>query len=749
MRTSNGLRVHTANCFSALLRFGLAFLMIAVAGSSAVARTYADNGDGTVTDSSTGLTWMRCSMGQIWSSGTCTGVAGSYTWSQFAALPTNFAGQSDWRLPNIAELASLADLSRFNPAIDAVAFPNTPASIFWSASYFAGTSVSAWFVNFSNGNPNANSTGQAYAVRLVRTGDAVNPLWNAAKPDSDYIDHGDGTVTHAPSGLMWQRCSKGQAWSVGTCSGSATNYSWDQATALTETYAGQSDWRLPTVAELQTLVDYTTTASALNATIFPGTPKISFWSSSAYVSNPSNAWAVTFSYGGSFGATKSNVYPVRLVRVAPLVAGLSLAVSKAGNGRITSTPAGVDCGANCSGSFAEGALVSLTATAAPGNSFAGWSGDCTGAGGCVVRMSAAKNVAATFKSAPFTIATSGVVDGVITGSIANLATRITFGAGDAGKTGSVFVTAVVPESFLVPKVVTNVFSSGLAGTIPLTATPPVLTLAQLTSTGWKQVVNGQLIPYASGVLGDQLAAQTILNNTSTAGLVGSQFCVGYGTSASEMIASGMMQRVATIPDPNASGTASLSCLVTASVLVQKGWSLLGNSKDQSFQVSSLYRDTSWVISVWKWDAVQKRWEFYAPSMDAASLLAHASQNSYAVLNDIKPGEGYWVNALSSASVTVPSGASFGAFGANLVSGWNLVTSGTSMAPSAVNSTMGASLTSLWAWDGASGTYYFYAPSLQALGGSTLHDYIKSRGYLDFTDTDLTLGNGAGFWVNKK
>jgi hypothetical protein len=72
-----------------------------------------------------------------------------------------------------------------------------------------------------------------------------------------------------------------------------------------------------------------------------------------------------------------------------------------------------------------------------------------------------------------------------------------------------------------------------------------------------------------------------------------------------------------------------------------------------------------------------------------------------------------------------------------------------MAPSAVNSAMGTSLTSLWAWDGASGTYYFYAPSLQALGGSTLHDYIKSRGYLDFTDTDLTLGNGAGFWVNKK
>jgi hypothetical protein len=363
-------------------------------------------------------------------------------------------------------------------------------------------------------------------------------------------------------------------------------------------------------------------------------------------------------------------------------------------------------------------------------------------------MNAAKNVAATFISAPLTIATSGVVDGVITGSIANLATRITFGAGEVGKSGAVFVTAVVPESFLASRTNLNVMSNGTAGATPSTATPTPFALVQLTATGWQQVVNGQLIPYASGVLGDQLAAQTILTNTSTSSLLGSQFCVGYGTDASEMIAAGKMQLVATIPDPGASGTSSLSCLVTASVLVPKGWSLLGNGKDQSFQVNSLYRDSSWVNSVWKWDAAQKRWQFYAPNMSAVELQAHANQNSYGVLSEIKSGEGYWVNAISPTSVTNPPGAPVDLLAANLVSGWNLVATGVTQPPSAINSRMPSTITSLWAWDSTAQSYYFYAPSLEAQGGSKLTDYISSKGYLDFTVTNKTLGPGVGFWVNK-
>ena len=87
-------------------------------------------------------------------------------------------------------------------------------------------------------------------------------------------------------------------------------------------------------------------------------------------------------------------------------------------------------------------------------------------------------------------------------------------------------------------------------------------LVQLTSSGWQLVSNGQLVPYASGVLGDQLAAQTILNNTDATNLNGGQFCLGYGTSAEDMIAAGKVQVIATIPDPNPTGTATGTCLVS-------------------------------------------------------------------------------------------------------------------------------------------------------------------------------------------
>jgi hypothetical protein len=65
------------------------------------------------------------------------------------------------------------------------------------------------------------------------------------------------------------------------------------------------------------------------------------------------------------------------------------------------------------------------------------------------------------------------------------------------------------------------------------------------------------------VLGDQLAAQTILNGTDTTNLKGAQYCVGYGASADDMVATGRMRAVATIPtDPGASSAATMSCIVS-------------------------------------------------------------------------------------------------------------------------------------------------------------------------------------------
>lgn len=47
---------------------------------------FTDNGDGTVTDTKTGLIWMRCSMGQTWNNATCREMTNIYTWNQARVL---------------------------------------------------------------------------------------------------------------------------------------------------------------------------------------------------------------------------------------------------------------------------------------------------------------------------------------------------------------------------------------------------------------------------------------------------------------------------------------------------------------------------------------------------------------------------------------------------------------------------------------------------------------------------------------
>ena len=75
---------------------------------------------------------------------------------------------------------------------------------------------------------------------------------------------------------------------------------------------------------------------------------------------------------------------------------LTVAKSGTGSGTVTSTPAGINCGATCSASFTSGTSVSLTATPAAGSTFTGWNGPCSGTGTCTVTMNSAISVTATF-----------------------------------------------------------------------------------------------------------------------------------------------------------------------------------------------------------------------------------------------------------------------------------------------------------------------------------------------------------------
>jgi uncharacterized repeat protein (TIGR01451 family) len=85
-----------------------------------------------------------------------------------------------------------------------------------------------------------------------------------------------------------------------------------------------------------------------------------------------------------------------LIPVAPGTTSLTVGRSGRGAGSVSSSPAGIDCGSACTHEFELGTVVKLTAVAAAGSAFAGWSGACSGNVACTVTLDAAKTVTATF-----------------------------------------------------------------------------------------------------------------------------------------------------------------------------------------------------------------------------------------------------------------------------------------------------------------------------------------------------------------
>lgn len=134
---------------------------------------FKDNGNGTITDTKTGLMWKKCSEGQTGNN--CEGAAQKYSWKKALAQSqtvnqTGFANYKDWRVPNAKELYSIAEEKCINPAINTTIFPNTPPLLFWSSSSNASNSYDAWDVNFYYGYSDTDFKDYNYHVRLVRSG---------------------------------------------------------------------------------------------------------------------------------------------------------------------------------------------------------------------------------------------------------------------------------------------------------------------------------------------------------------------------------------------------------------------------------------------------------------------------------------------------------------------------------------------------------------------------------------------------
>jgi List-Bact-rpt repeat protein len=77
---------------------------------------------------------------------------------------------------------------------------------------------------------------------------------------------------------------------------------------------------------------------------------------------------------------------------------INLTISTSGNGLVRG--AGADCRGNCTAQYTAGSQVHLVAVADPGSSFVGWTGACSGAGGCDLTLDANRDVSATFAVAP-------------------------------------------------------------------------------------------------------------------------------------------------------------------------------------------------------------------------------------------------------------------------------------------------------------------------------------------------------------
>lgn len=128
-----------------------------ISTENSVTRALQDNGDGTVTDLSTGLIWQK-------------EAYDATTWEDALSYSEGLelAGFADWRLPNIKELQSISDARYVNPSMDTSAFTDALSEAYWSSTSLVNQPDDAWIIEFNRGIvTHSTKTNQNY-VRSVR-----------------------------------------------------------------------------------------------------------------------------------------------------------------------------------------------------------------------------------------------------------------------------------------------------------------------------------------------------------------------------------------------------------------------------------------------------------------------------------------------------------------------------------------------------------------------------------------------------
>ena len=311
------------------------------------ATRFTDNGDGTVSDALTGLTWLKdagCLGAAFWSDGlTSVNQLASSTCSL-----TDGSTAGTWRMPNVVELESLIDVSASNPALSAGnPFLNVSTGIYWtSTSYYGGVTGSdkAWTIRLSDGrfmndttsNVKASAANGIWAVKGAGGGAVKLPVtgfhlpYNAGDDgtvqigvplDSPrFVDNEDGTITDTMTGLHWLKlanCIRG-TWS-------------DALTAVNQLASGQcgltdgssaGQWHMPNRNELQSLADRAQTnmaeyfdytylnkdGSVYQAPTFTNFMETEYyWTSTTDAANTTGAWTVYSCDFGVYDVPKTSV----------------------------------------------------------------------------------------------------------------------------------------------------------------------------------------------------------------------------------------------------------------------------------------------------------------------------------------------------------------------------------------------------------------------------------------------------------
>ena len=148
-------------------------------------------------------------------------------------------------------------------------------------------------------------------------------------PTDRYTFNTDGTVTDDTTHLMWKRCLEGQIFSDNgtpnnflddTCSGGGTILNWQGAFIVAEATntlnigVSHTDWRVPNLKELKSIVEHCRVIPAVNTEVFPNAESLVLWSSSPIYEY--GAWVVDFDGGNGSWDDRNGGVAVRLVHSA-------------------------------------------------------------------------------------------------------------------------------------------------------------------------------------------------------------------------------------------------------------------------------------------------------------------------------------------------------------------------------------------------------------------------------------------------